>query len=235
VRIGAVSLALSLAALAVPAPAGAAPNPCRGLQVCIPVAGPWVVVPQPTPGGASSTQYLMRCPKRSVVGGTDAEVTDRALDVAFLGAVGAPVAPGVTTHDTALFLGTYTGAAARPSSFRPLLGCVPTSGGGGTGNTSYEALPPGQPLDRQTTSVRVRDGVPARATLACPAGERLIGSSVALSFPQRRQPPIEQLADVHASRRMVDGRVVATATRGSAVPAAIRVNLQVQALCGKRP
>jgi hypothetical protein len=235
VRRVVVSLAVCLGALAVPAPASAAPNPCRGLQVCIPVAGPWVVVPPPVPGAASSTQYLMRCPKRSVVGGTDAEVTDRALDVAFLGAVGAPVAPGVTTHDAALFIGTYTGAAARPSSFRPLLGCVPTSGGGGTGNTSFQALPPGQPLDRRTTSVQVRDASPARAMLACPAGERLIGSSVALSFPQRREPPIEQLADVRASRRVVDGRVVATATRGPAVPSAIRVNLQVQALCGKQP
>ena len=234
-KAAAVTLALSLAALAVPATASAAANPCRGLQVCIPVAGPWVVVPPPAPGAASATQYLMRCPKRSVVGGTDAEVTDRALDVAFLGAVGAPVAPGVTTHDTALFIGTYTGPAARPSSFRPHLGCVPTSGGGGTGNTSYQALPPGQPLDRRTVSVRVRDGFPARATLACPTGERLIGSSVALAFPQPRQPPIEQLADVHASRRAVDGRVVATATRGPAVPPATRVMLQVQALCGRQP
>ena len=42
-RLGAL-LAVLAAALVAAAPAGAT-NECRGLMVCIPIAGPWVVVP----------------------------------------------------------------------------------------------------------------------------------------------------------------------------------------------
>ena len=96
------------------AAAGAAPGradaarECQGLMVCIPVAGPWVAVPAPSGTVAVPVQFLLTCPRGSVVAGTDALVSDRALDVEFLGTVGAPVGPGVTTHEAVLFIGTYT-------------------------------------------------------------------------------------------------------------------------------
>jgi hypothetical protein len=234
-----VILAVALAAAAaLPAQAEAA-RECQGLAVCIPVAGPWVVVPPPPAGASSSVQYLLRCAPRSVVAGTDALVSDPMVDVAFLGQLGSPVSPGVTTHASAVFIGTYVGPVRRPSSFQPYVGCVPTSGGGGRGSTAFSPTaalvvgPPGQPLVRRARSFAVRATGVTMASMACARGERLVGGTHALAFPQKRQPPIEWLGDVHAARRIVDDRLVATATRGEAVPARTRVELQLQALCAR--
>ena len=97
------ALAVLVSAIAVvaasAAPARAATNECRGLQTCIRVPGPWVLVPA---GGTS--QFLLSCPRgRAVVGGLDARATSRAVRVGFDGRVGAPVSPGVTTTTYALF------------------------------------------------------------------------------------------------------------------------------------
>ena len=97
---------------------------CDGLIVCIPVKGPWVQVP----GGGAPTYYQLSCPGRGqIIGGLDA---DRAgpLELSFLGTLGGPVGPGVTTNRSAVFVARTTRSLA---SFRPLLGCIPTSGGGG--------------------------------------------------------------------------------------------------------
>ena len=56
-------------------PASATPRECRGLQVCVPVTGPWVAV------HATSVQFLLSCPRGYIVGGTDAELSDRAIAV----------------------------------------------------------------------------------------------------------------------------------------------------------
>jgi hypothetical protein len=72
------------------APAGAT-NECRGLQVCVPVAGPWVVA---SPG---RVEYQLACPERYIVAGLDAELTNRAIEIGFVGTLGSPVNPGITT------------------------------------------------------------------------------------------------------------------------------------------
>ena len=54
-------------------------------------------------------QFQLTCPKGYIVGGLDAELTDRAIDVWFLGAAGSPVAPGTTTSRTIVFVATYVG------------------------------------------------------------------------------------------------------------------------------
>ena len=48
----------------------------------------------------------------------------------FLGALGAPVNPGVTTSTGAVFLGRVVRNGVAGASFRPHLGCIPASGGG---------------------------------------------------------------------------------------------------------
>ena len=64
-RVALVSLVAALACSAALAPAGGATNECRGIQACIRVVGPWVIVP-----ARGSTSYLLSCPGgRSVVGG----------------------------------------------------------------------------------------------------------------------------------------------------------------------
>jgi hypothetical protein len=231
--VAAAALAV-LVALLIPGRAAAA-DECRGLMVCIPITGPWVVVSTPARSARlSRVEYYLNCPRGSVVGGTDARVSDRWLDIAFLGTVGSPVGPGTTTHDALDFIGTYVGPARRPSSFQPFLGCVPTAGGGGRSTTIVSPLRPGQPLVRRVRNVVVPPGRQLTVTQSCAQGERLVGEQHALAFRTPVPPPVEVLDDVHASSRQVEGRIVVVASRGFAVPTAERVEVQVQALCARR-
>ena len=113
----------SRAALAVAAPAGGA-NECDGLMVCVPVAGPWVVVPASTGAPRERVEFQLTCPRGYVVGGLDARLSVRAIDVGFIGTLGSPVNPGITTSRSAVFLGTYVGRpAARRRSSRSSAAC----------------------------------------------------------------------------------------------------------------
>ena len=76
------ALAVAAAVLVLAAPAGAA-RECNGFQVCVPVAGPWVLSTSRT-----ETQYQLACPKRFVVGGLDAELTNPAIDLVFRATLG---------------------------------------------------------------------------------------------------------------------------------------------------
>ena len=169
---------------------------CEGLIVCIPVKGPWVQVP----GGGTPTYYQLSCPGRGqVIGGLDA---DRAgpLELSFLGTLGGPVGPGVTTNRSAVFVARTTRSLA---SFRPLLGCIPASGGGGRARTSYEpkrkltAAAPGPVVDatiRRVKNLRLKDAPSERATYAC-----LARRAAARVFERRRLPP-EQAACAQRAR-----------------------------------
>ena len=130
-RAAPVLVAFAAALMVLAAPSARAADECRGLPVCIPVAGPWVVIP---PGDADARfpqrSWRMKCPEGSIVGGVDARLTHRTVDMTFSGLLGSPVNPGITTTDEVVFTGTYTGGARRPTGFRPFIGCVPTAGGG---------------------------------------------------------------------------------------------------------
>ena len=116
-------LLVAAAASGVASPHAEAGRECDGLLVCIPVAGPWVAVN----GGATPTYYQLSCPGRGqVIGGLDAERAG-PLEITFLGNLGGPISPGVTTQRAAVFVARTTRAL---SGFRPLLGCIPAGGGG---------------------------------------------------------------------------------------------------------
>jgi hypothetical protein len=205
---------------------------CAGLEVCIPVAGPWVAVPAQASGERTSTVlYQLSCPPGSIVGGLDAIVSDRALDVTFVGALGSPVNPGITTGRSALFVATYVGARRRPTAFRPFVGCIPTSGGG-RGTTSVAAVAPGQPLIRRVRSFRLR-AADGSFSLGCGRGERLVGSSHAVAFRRNLPPEESWLGAIQVVQGERSGRVVVSARRGAAVPLTMRVEVQVHALCAR--
>ena len=67
-------LVAGAAALVLALPAGAA-NECAGLQVCVPVAGPWVVVPAGHHRAALAVEWQLTCPRRHIVGGLDARLS----------------------------------------------------------------------------------------------------------------------------------------------------------------
>ena len=219
---------LAAAALA-PAPA-AATNECEGLLVCIPVAGPWVVVP----ARGAKVEYQLTCPRGHVVGGLDAELTHRAIDLAFLGRLGAPVNPGITTARSVVFVGSSVVRAVRGPTFRPHIGCMPAAGGGGdvpTLRRLQAVVPPGQPTTRRVRTTRVRPGS-AVVAQACGRQERLVGSSHAFGF-FTAQPPTASLIATVAGRRSVAGRRAAVAVRADAELVGVRAVVQVHAICAR--
>jgi hypothetical protein len=210
------------------ASAAAIAGECRGLQTCVPISGPWVRIPARGDAGAPEAVYLVTCPRNHVAGGTDALVADRSTDVSFRGATGSPVAPGITTERSVLFTGTYGGTARRPTSYRPLVGCVPTSGGGGRSQTAYR---PGRPIVRQVLTTALVRGRTKTVTLSCPDGGRLLGGAHAVGFVQKAQPSQTVLASVTASHAVSQSRVIARATLDASAPAGVRARLQVHAIC----
>jgi hypothetical protein len=225
-----VAAAAAAAALAASAPAQAT-NECDSFMSCIPVAGPWVAIPAPTAAAAfPAARWELRCPE-GIVGGLDAELSDRAIDVSFPGLLGAPVNPGITTRRTALFEGLYAGTGRRATSFRPHIGCIPASGGQRT-PTVLGAFPPGSPTVLRVRTLRVAAGRLLRATHGCAAGERLISASHAVGFRTQQPPTAAQIAGVRVVRIERAGRILVSATRDGLAPS-LRVELQLQALCAK--
>ncbi len=223
----AVVLVTALAGIAVQSAAAA--DECKGLRVCLPVAGPWVVVP---PAGV---EYELACPLAGyIVAGTDARVATRDVDVTFRGESGSPVGPGVTTRRGVVFEATRTLPGAEPSSFQPFIGCIPTRGGGGRALTSVSAGAPGLKPGQPVRSVVVTRPIRSRSLVVrvvCPSGSRLIGSTHAVAFRQRLAPSGEMLGAVRVSRAVANGAVVARITATAAAGA--RAEVQVRALCAR--
>jgi hypothetical protein len=222
-----------LVAIAVGSTPALAANECRGLDVCISVPGPWVAVPAAPTGRTTTVYYRLTCPRGSVVGGLDAIRGDRSLELRFLGRLGSPVNPGITTSQSAVFVATY--ARARATFFRPFLGCIPTSGGGGRETTSVDVSPRPAPPIRRVRTLRVRAGQQGRLAFSCRRGERLVGSSHAIAFRRGMAPSAAILTGANAVRRMRAGRVEVRASRTAAVPPRTRVEVQVHAICARGP
>lgn len=228
----ALVLAAALAAVAATAAPAGATNECRGLQVCVKVHGPWVVVPGELGMSRAGVQFQLSCPRGFLAGGLDAELSDRAIDLDFFGLLGSPVGPGTTTSRSILFHGVYTGSLPRTPTFRPHLGCIPV-GGGGSGPVPYrklQAFPPGQPTIRRVRTVRLRPGS-VRAFAACVAGERLISSWHAVAFDTASAPSAALVKSVSAVRSSRVNRVEVRVRSGVAL-GGVRAVVQVGAVCG---
>lgn len=230
-RLAFASIALVLLAALAGIGAGAADaaDECKGLRVCLPFPGPWVVVP------AGGVEYELACPLRGyVVAGTDARVATRDINVSFRGESGSPIGPGVTTSRSVVFQATRSRVGVGPSSFRPFIGCIPTRGGGGRALTSSSAGTPGVKPSQPVRSVVVTRPVRTRALVvrvACPAGTRLVGSTHAVAFRQRLSPSDARLGAVRVARGAVDGVLVARVT--STAPAGPTAEVQLRALCAR--
>lgn len=228
---------LVLAALAVGALAGApgamaATNECRSLPVCVPVAGPWVVVPTERVVPRPTVRFQLSCPEGHVVGGLDAELTDRGIDLSFAARLGSPVNPGVSTERSALFSAMYVGGTARAAVFRPHVGCIPAAGGGRIRTALQAIFPPGTPAIRRVTNQQVRAGESRTVTRSCGPGERLVDGWHALAFRSGTPPVAAQIGALQAAQRLRASGITVTATGGFAL-AAIRGLVQVGVVCGK--
>lgn len=223
------------ACLVLAAAAGAgtarATNECRGLMVCVPVAGPWVVVP----AAARRASWLMTCPRGYIVGGLDAELSDRALQLTFEGALGSPVNPGTTTSRTVFVTGLYTGRTPRTATFRPHVGCIPAAGGGGSPPpfrilAAAQAFPPGRPAVRRARLVRALAWKTTGGAQSCAPNERLLAGSHAVGITSRKAPPALVATSV-AVKRATRGRRVVVGVSASDALGGFNAAVQVQALC----
>jgi hypothetical protein len=224
-----LALAVALAAaLALTAGTARAADECKGLQTCIPVEGPWVTVT------SAGVDWELACPIAGyIVGGTDARVVTPDVDVSFRGETGSPVGPGVTTRRSLVFHGLRTGGSGT-SSFKPFIGCVPSSGGGGRALTGLTAsgigIKPAQPL----FSVVVTASLTGRSQVvraACPRPARLVGATHAVGFDQPTPPTVRQRSAVRVRRTVVEGVVVARVTASEAAGPLAKV--QLRALCAR--
>jgi hypothetical protein len=220
-------LAVVAAGFAVaPSPAFAT-DECRGLQQCVSVHGPWVVVPTGSRVPRPRVEWQLTCPRGHVAAGLDAELSDRAIDVGFLGLIGAPVTPGVATSRAVVFWASYVGATARAPSFRPHVGCIP-GGGGGRIPTAFK---PGRPTIRRITQNEIPPGRSAAAK-SCRASETLVGASHAFGFFMRNTPGASLVASV-AGRQRVSGRRVNVLVTADVEVASVQAVVQVHAICSR--
>jgi hypothetical protein len=232
--IRALVTAVAVAAtLLVGVPASQAAGECRGLQVCIPVAGPWVVIP--VPGGQSATAtWQLVCP-RGIVGGVDALASEVAVAVEFPGRIGSPVNPGITTTGSLLFKGTYAGHVRKATSYQPFIGCIPGGGGGSRTPTAFtraDPVRPGEPITLRVDTLRLFPGQLARMTLSCRPGERLLHSANSIGLYTAGVPTTAQLAAVRVVHVRRGDKILVSATRRSLSPDVGAV-VQVQAECAR--
>jgi hypothetical protein len=223
-RLALLAAVGAAAFLAAAAPAGAT-RECNGFQVCVPVAGPWVLATSRT-----ETQYQLACPRRFVVGGLDAELTNRAIDVVFRATLGSPVNPGISTSTSAVFLGRLTLGRDPTASFRPHIGCIPARGGGSRVPTAVRVFPPGSPTVRRVTEIRAEAGAPRRVVLGCHRGERLVSASDAIGFYTSQPPGVALAKAVHVRGSTAHGRVTVVVTAGSPV-LGVRAVVQLDLVC----
>jgi len=225
VRALLAALVVSLAVAAALATAAGATSECRGIQSCIRVPGPWVVVP-----ARGTAQYLLSCPGgKSVVAGLDAQVTSREVRVDFVGRLGSPVQPGATTTRYALFRAVST--STRAQLFQPLLGCVPARGGGGRSTVSARVSPPGQSLEFRSRVVVIGPGTVKFGRIACLPSEQLVGAWHAVAFRTKQPPPVSNAVYVRASHAIVGKMVVVTGSAADALSIDVHAVVQVGAEC----
>jgi hypothetical protein len=199
-------LATAATACAIVAAPAYATSECRGLQVCVPIAGPWVLA---SPG---RVEFQLACPKRFVVGGLDAELSSRAIDIGFVGNLGSPVNPGITTSKEAVFLGRLVRGLDPAASFRPHIGCIPASGGGQRTPTAYHPFKPGKPSVRHVTQIVVQPGRTRHYLRRCAGSENLVAATHAIGF----------FGDVPPSASLARSVQVAQSVRAGTVKLTVR-------------
>ena len=219
--------AVAAAAFAVNPSAAFATEECRGLQQCVPVHGPWVVVPTGNSVPRPRVEWQLMCPRGYVAAGLDAELSDRAIDIGFLGLIGAPVTPGVATARAVVLWASYVGGTARAPTFRPHVGCMP-GGGGGRIPTAFK---PGRPTIRRVAQNDIPPGSSAAAK-SCLARETLVGASHAFAFFMRSAPSSSLVESVGGLQR-VSGRRVSVLVTADVEVASVQAVVQVHAICSR--
>jgi hypothetical protein len=217
------ALVAVLAVAGLPGRASAA-NECNGIPRCVPVAGPWVVVP-----AHGEAVFVLSCPKgQGIVAGTDGQASSLDVRASFDGILGSPVAFGRTTHTSVLF--RAVSAHHRVGAFKPFIGCIPAPSA--VRNTiAAQAAPVGPPLDYVSRIVKLNPGFQRVVTLACPSGESLVDSWNATAFDSTKPPQLGVASAIAVRTRVVGKQVHLQVTASEALPAGINAEVQVGVRC----
>jgi hypothetical protein len=167
------------------------------------------------------------------VGGLDAELSNRRIDIGFVGNLGSPVNPGITTSASAIFLGRLVRGQDLAASFRPHIGCVPASGGGQRSPTAYHAVKPGRPSVRHVTQIAVRPGRTRHYVGRCAGNERLAAATHAIGFFGDAPPAVSLARSIQVVQTVHAGRVNLTIHAGRAL-AGGRAVVQLDLVCAAR-
>jgi hypothetical protein len=178
-------------------------------------------------------EFQLACPRRFIVGGLDAELTSRGIDIGFVGSLGSPVNPGITTSKEAVFLGRLVRGRDPAASFRPHIGCVPASGGGQRTPTAYHAFPPGKPDIRHVTQIAVRPGRIRHYVGRCARNEKLAAATHAIGFFGSAPPSASLARSVQVAQSVRAGRVELT-IRATRAIAGSRAVVQLDLVCAPR-
>ena len=172
-------------------PPAQAADECKGLQVCIPVAGPVGRDPGARRTSRPTTTLAARVPARaSSAASTRVPATTPSRSSSRAG-IGSPVNPGITTTRLARLHGHLRRARAqRRRAYRPFIGCIPGGGGGPRTPTAFRgvaAIKPGEPITLRVEDARASQaGTLARTTLALPARTSACCASATASASTRR-------------------------------------------------
>jgi len=221
--IALASLVCALAVMAVPGTAGAQ-NECNGVPTCIPVEGPWVVLP-----ARGEVKFALSCPQgKGIVAGTDVLASSLDVHVTFDGNLGAPVAFGRTTSTGVLF--RAVSGRHRAGSFKPFIGCIPAPAS--VRNTiAAKPTPAGPPLHLLSKLVKLNPGFQKVVTLGCPTGEALVDSWSTPSFDTIDEPD-PGLASAIAVKTTISGdRARLAISASEALPAGSHAEVQIGVRC----
>ena len=169
-------------------------------MACVPVAGPWVVVPasqrHAAAAGAVAAQLPEGLHRRRRRRGADRP----AIDVWFLATSGSPVGPGTTTSRTVVFVATYVGSRSRrrPSA-RTSAACPRPAAADGERRRRVRSVVPARPADRASRARRSR----SRATRRSPSR----AASTSASSPATRRAPSARRSRRRRPRREPLGAV----------------------------
>ena len=240
----AIAIAFSVIAVAASGVAGAAGtsgasraalnDECTGVQVCVPVKGPWVKIPANRSGRILPTEWELKCPgQNDTIGGTDALGSTGTVAVTFQASPGSPVRSGVSTHNAAIFSGLDGGGGTSVVTYRPAIGCIP--GGGGSGarsRVSYQAtFPPFTGLDIRSSETAIQTRQPLQIAEDCQIGGRLLHASSALGFLGARPPSPALLRSINSSEETTRDSFTVSVTPGPTLPRDARIVLQVRVIC----
>jgi hypothetical protein len=120
------------------------------------------------------------------------------------------VNPGITTTGSAVFLGRFLGSRGI-ASFRPHIGCVPSSGGGQRTPTAYHAFKPGKPTVRVVKQLSVLPTLTTHLVVRCTANQRLVRATYAVGFNTASPPNAGTAKGVHVKQSVRSGIVRVTA------------------------